>query len=1043
MKKVFAKTVGLILSAALCLTSFPVGSYAQEILTQDLQEEQIVVRGEELAADGVYDADFPEGSDTGDILQEGIDEEEVLSENTSVTDSISDNNTVLPDDLTDDDNIGNDGYFYPYEKDGPQITFVGRNNGEYKTMRFRNDHNVTGGLAIKAILEAVGNYSNVINGMIDEEGALFDDSKNEYITGWKVTVDGVGEEYLSNDLTYPDSGYDYMIQSGKDYYFTAIGQKGVCPDSYGFYIESIPSVIYNGRQHVIADIPLKNGDLSSKTNDLKVSVVYKMETLRPNVDYSIKYNNNKEASLKMDDNYNGIFEQKYTDPSKRPSVTVTGKGQYAGFSATAYFDIYPYNFGKEKSHAQISGLDNAYVLKDGKVQGKIAPKITLTHEGMKEITLKDGRDYEIAIYKGDKSGKGQWLFWQKGSTQNLVAPGKYLFAVRGKGNYCGVYCGQADAMNFQLSPAYPFICETYTESFAPWQFALTEETVYDLADMKINIGKPVINHSIDKKVYTPDDFQISVSYKKDKKWEEVPKDCYSVTFTSGEYPYIRSITSSNIPNIDYTNSAFSPYTSEGKVAMAGSYTVTVKAKTYNSLGLVGILTGKNKVRLKGITPKNSQLKQRTIKYDGSNDFGPVYVTAGLPYDLIVDAKNALNYHIDGGTDSLFPSSTMALYHRYVGEDIGAKVVYPYKPFNDRMPGTYTAEFIPVGSAIDHDKVLKCTYKRVGISLKEAEDKKNPDTNSPLFKVDMSEADNTLNVNGTMPNKLTIDFNGNKNVINKSQLLCNGAAVTLRDQYSNEIDVRIYAYNNKEPGQAYIVIEGDGMVFKGKSSKYYFSVNEMPVSSSILVINPDTYNYSAYGILYASMNPMQKNWKKSVYPENPNITLYQAYYKNEKDFKEHRLSYGKVDKKFYKLELVDLDTTHHNYFQVDVKNGTKQGFSFASSVKLNQSYTVYGDKANITSIDVEYEGNSYILPDTKPSLVFTGGQIRPTVKKVFVNGEPVTSNDYIVTYGNNFEAGKKKGSVTITLIRNSATKEFKKGGTKTFFFDITPAPGVTL
>ena len=47
MKKVFAKTVGLILSAALCMTSFPAGSYAQEILTQDLQEEQIIVRGEE------------------------------------------------------------------------------------------------------------------------------------------------------------------------------------------------------------------------------------------------------------------------------------------------------------------------------------------------------------------------------------------------------------------------------------------------------------------------------------------------------------------------------------------------------------------------------------------------------------------------------------------------------------------------------------------------------------------------------------------------------------------------------------------------------------------------------------------------------------------------------------------------------------------------------------------------------------------------------------------------------------------------------------
>ncbi len=980
----------------------------------------------ETEGDGEIIPDFPDEN----LSESGI-EEETVSEN-SIEGSVSDNEieeeTVSGNDL---EECGRDGSFYPGE-DASRATFTGKNNGETKTIVYKLTADS------KTVLNLVGTI-NVINYLWDEEGYFVDPSKEEYIVGWNVAIDGVLKAHLTCEQLK-----NYTVYKGRDYLFTAKIEKKLADN---IIIDAIPGVYYCGKQHIIdTGTPLSRKDAKNKAADITLRVREKDSgrSLVFGVDYTVKYKNNKEASMKMDDNNNGEYEQKYNSLNKRPYIIVNGKGGYAGFSAKVYFDIYPYNFGKQTPHVEISGVKTTYSLKKGRISGWKEPKITITHPGLKKKTLKAGRDYETVIYKYET---GSWImqkYYAKPGrpmkpAKDIDAEGKYLYAVRGKGNYCGIFGGQGN-MEMNL----PFVCDTYTEDSAPWQFKVMNDTKHDLANAKIVIKHPTVDYNFDSFRYYNDvdtAFDISVYYYENKTWQQYPQIAYDTYYVGKPYDYIYGHKDGKAVIRKLEN------TELGGAMVAGEYKVVVKAKAGNGFNAVGSCTAKTKVKVRGISTNYKKLKKTEFKYNGAplsaSDLEAAYNSAGLPINIIVDPKAAMDNQFESTADS------EGIYRsKYLGSivdfnKIDPRTVCPINTVDDRMPGTYSNEFIAVGAGIDHDKPFIRKYKRVGIKLTEAEKTNNPETGMILFTASANMA-SAFNVNGTFPSGIKIYFNGYMNYL--PQMYYNGQTYPITDAYGNTIDVKIWAYNNKKPGKAYFVVEGDGKVFKGRSSKIYYDISDRVVSYKITVVNSEDWyvdngkkipytlkkGMGYEGNVYAVMSPGKKT--NGGLPKKKNIELYQAYFKNASDYSMGKKYLKKIDPKYYSLQF---GYTAFNNYTVSVNTGKTHGFNFSSSPTLSDNYTLYDKKVDIKKILVDAPKGYYYLPNSKDVIAeYTGRQIKPTVLEVVLsNGITLSPSDYDVEYGSNINAGNKKGSIKVTLKQNMSDYNFKYGCSKTFYFNI--------
>ncbi|MCR5508458.1 MAG: hypothetical protein K6F34_07210 [Lachnospiraceae bacterium] len=971
-----------------------------------------------------------------------------VSENSVSGNSVS-GNTVSTNTVS-QNTIGDEGWFYPGENPGCLITFLGKNHGTSKKITYVNM--IPSGTT-KTVEDFLGATCDEVIENLKDEGGKFVENPDK-IVAWAVSVDGVYRYTIK-----PSELKSFTMNRTQDYLFTAKIQKQLADD---IVINAMSGVYYCGKAHVVNGEKIKKKDIKKKINDIDLTIIdtENDKELVYGTDYTVKYKNNTEASMKMDDKNNGIFEQKYGEDklSKRPYMIVTGVKNYKGFSAKVYFDIYPYNFGKQDPHVQISGIKNTFTINNGKISGWKEPKITLTFSGLKKKTLKAGRDYEAVIYK---AGTGNWLMQISGgkpmAASQISEEGQYLYAVRGKGNYCGIFGGQVNlSVSFNPETPYPIICTTYTEDYAPWQFRVVNDAAvkFDLANAKVEVQHTTVNYNYNSfQYYTGDNaFGISVKYKDGNVWKQYPQSKYDLCFIGKDYNYIYGVDDKNRPVIRSNTNT------DSSAMFAGEYKLVVKAAEGGET--VGSYTYNKKIIVKGVNTNYKKLKKATIKYNGAPstaaDLEKAYSNKGLKVNIVADPRAALGnyYEKTKDSDGIYES-------KYLGsvvdfDKIDPKTVCPVNTVNDRMPGTYRNEFIAVGAGVDHGKTFVRKYKRVGIKLKEAEKAKNPEENWNLFYV-APLGEGKFNVSGAYPTNIDISFNGCTNHL--PEMSYNGQRFRLEDAYHNSVTVRLWAYNNKKPGnKAYIVIQGDGKVFKGRSSKYPYNVVPREVSynidsltSDMLYVDhgkkipltlKDSVGYA--GIIYAKMSPGKKY--KGKLPKKRDVKLYQAYYRNASDYAKNKKSLKKIDPKYYRL-LFNYDMAYNRY-SVAVKTGRVGGLKFNPDYyRLNEYYSLYDKNVKIKSIKIQAEDADYVLPDSKavPAL-FTGTQIKPQVVFIKLSNGEVLYNDgkhYTVEYGSNVTAGKKKGSITIKMKQNTDDWNFKYGGSKTFYFNIGTHPGRTL
>ncbi len=933
------------------------------------------------------------------------------------------------------------GYVYVGESEY-WITFEAINNGQVKTQYFKNTliDGATQDLAtfVAAILAQI----DVLNG-------------GHKLTGWAVSTNGGKTSYLDTGFHYFGTTTSFVIKPRQDYYLRAIQGKNITD---GLVVDTISSVYYDGRSHVIQETTLKSSALKSKVNDLFLTVSYlkpdgNLVLLRYGTDYTVSYKNNKNASLKMKDD--GTYEKAYTSDAQRPYVIVTGKGNFKGFKTTVYFDILPYNFGYVSSLANgplatISGLKYSYALKNGKLSGTVKPVVKIKFS--KTFTLKKGTDYTPVIYKAVSD---KWVKQAITDPSEITTEGAYLYTVQGINNYCGTVFGQTGSQisfNDGTKPGdvTPAICSYSTGACMECQFIVKDNTKLDLANAKVTVGtksKPYKNGTF----YTGENFKIKVKAGTAELKEGID---YRIIYDGVDYKRF----------VGY-NKLYQSYISEmsssefaDKIQMANTYKIRIVAVDGNTAGYFGSQSSKKTVKISGtkIESKWFKLTSKKISYDGNASSGTFKYDLGMKVtrqtpNILPVAESTTEYTLyDYGTNF---EKYYALGSSY------ANAVTVMSEF-DVLPGTYTMAVYPLGPGVNHDKMLTVKYKRTAITMDKAIEK-------GLVKVTAAE-NAKYNAGGSLPSKINILYNGRWT--NNLGLRYNGESFTVYDKYGYPTTIKVYGANNTKPGKTpYFVLQGDGTVFKGKSKskKLTYAVDPTPVTSDtdIAVIDASNFDltygsyttslpYPAYdpGRVYAVLTPIEKTDKNmdGSLPKKSKvkITLYQTCFKNEAEYNEKRMSLAKIDPKQYDFTLKGIEGEDHA-FLVTVTNKAgmlpaETGFDFGTGKTLLADYTVYDKAAKITSVTVKKGSETYTLPaDSSKPITFTGGAIKfdELVSATLNNGETVDGNSLRAEYKKNVATGK--GTITVYLKRETTGYTYKYGGSGKFTFTIQKAADGTF
>lgn len=172
-----------------------------------------------------------------------------------------------------------------------------------------------------------------------------------------------------------------------------------------FKIEKCPITIDN--KDITVD-KVAGGTYTGQKVTPNVTVRYKNRVLQKGRDYTVAYKNNVKVST-----------DESVPADKKPSLTITGKGNYTGVREQIYFEISPKNIN-----------DHGVIVKADAVEEKKPYKITIKN-GTK--TLSPNKDY--IIIKIEKDGDKEPVYEDdKGTKSNSVklnASGKYKVTIRG------------------------------------------------------------------------------------------------------------------------------------------------------------------------------------------------------------------------------------------------------------------------------------------------------------------------------------------------------------------------------------------------------------------------------------------------------------------------------------------------------------------------------------------------------------------------------------------------------------------------------------
>lgn len=201
----------------------------------------------------------------------------------------------------------------------------------------------------------------------------------------------------------------------------------------------------------------------------EVKVYDGVKELTAGKDYTVSYKNNKNA-------YTLSEEDEGFDPSKAPSITVIGKGNYKG-KDTAYFVINP---------KYINNVDTiVQTIPDQKEDGKVKKPVPLIKLGKSK--LKAGTDYAVTYLSED------------GKETECKEAGTYIARVTGKGNYEG----SIDCRFVIYSNQLIHISKAKVQKIPDYVY--TSEPRDLSADVKLSYNKKNLEEGTDYKIIYNDD----------------------------------------------------------------------------------------------------------------------------------------------------------------------------------------------------------------------------------------------------------------------------------------------------------------------------------------------------------------------------------------------------------------------------------------------------------------------------------------------------------------------------------------------------------
>lgn len=939
------------------------------------------------------------------------------------------------------------GYVY-VEQSECYFTFLIMNDGVWRKTTLTNELTTE-----KKIDEAID--MTMLNSIVSEA------FPNE-IFEWRLSINGAYYTTLTDTFKQKvDSSYvDYMFRPGMDYTLTAHTCTMVAEN---IYVDAIPAVFYDGRTHVPTECVLK--DRKSSLNDLNLRVWQYNDgvatDLRYGIDYKVALRNNKDASMKMGDN--GSYGLLENDDKKRPVAQITGIGNYSGFSSDVYFSILPYNFGEKhwgmvngQILAEMSGLKTSYSLKNGKLNGKINPTVTIYNDWSGKTTkLKQGSDYEIRLYRYNEAG--QWIYMPDGVDQ----AGRWLCTLRGRGNYCGTVFGQDptatdSVFNDGTRPGAinPPVFAYDSGDVPNGQFRVGNESL-DISKAKVTVKKSSVPYTRGK-YYDGSKDSLGITVKLGNYTLKEGTD-YSVTYDGDDFTEVQGKDiARNVYITGTNNSVF-----KDRIWMSNRYKVIINAISGNPGGYFGALDTKKYVRITGfrVESKNYHVEPLSRKYDGQYTDGTVYYDMAVGMNL-VNVDSAMNgYYTDkviGGEKVRIYDYLKALeadFNAAYGGTFDKNGVISLTEYQ-KNPGSYHHSVHPFGEGADHSSYATVPYTITAAPISEAF------TSGLLSVVNVSEA--VYNAGGAIPAEITFRFNGRIQVL---KMYYNKQTFTVTDSDGGtKTDITVTVTDNKKPGMGKLSFTGDNVVFKGTRSKYAeFKIKPLKlnddVTQSVHVLQASDYmilhgkvtntvKVSAsrpIGSLYAVTEAVAWKGGKCKY----NTAVYQSYYADEEGFENGCATLAKL-----KTSQYDIDYYGTSGTGILVTLRTKSpgadtaGFDFVNPMAFDRMYDCYDEAGKIVGITVKYNGTEYELPRDNKTLAlnYTGSQVQfDSVLKVKVqtkDGEIEYDPGYFdVSYGDNVVAGKNKGSVTVTLKKGASG--FKYGGKKKFTFNIAPTEKIRM
>lgn len=817
--------------------------------------------------------------------------------------------------------------------------------------------------------------------------------------------------------------YNAPLQYNEINVYAIIGSYATVRDTdEGVYINSPLPVTYTGLVHKLAADPASAKKNAGKSASYDLGLVIKDTSstdedgdsyeLVYGKDYTVKYKNNKNASVRLDPatgEYTPIYTDAQAASKKSPQMIITGKGNYKGMKSVVYFDILPLSLNSDEGavgrfkSGQIGG---AYVLKKN---GGINLNVKPVRYGRSYDPSRGG--YQNDIQKQVKYGKNDMALtlqmlkettsaWEdlgslsgkalKSTLKKVVSTGQYRVKYTGTGNFYGV--GGYDT--FEVYDRGKVLFSSLKVKTAKKKYAAGGVSANELVT---GIKTSVKNAQGKKVKLTASDYDVELTPLSDS---ARVSDDNSKAMSAGVY------TATVSPN--YDKDKYPALAGDGSIKVTVTVTGSKLKSNMVSLDWAGkgeAYDGKSKdvtISLKGVDTSQLTLAKEVI-LKGKKQY--------IPLD-----EEELKGAVVAAGDKL---TVKGCYDLEDGRTV-----------DNTLPGTYTLALL--GKEGFGGSLLKVRYKRVPVKL----------SAGALKAMDAS-----FNISGIRTQILI-----SENAVNKDEYIEGTGDANYSVKYGKFNALKGSVSGNRiGTVTATVKVKSDTTGYKkGSSAKVTFDV---------YASYADVYNYSDFdhynpGALFVRVAGDVKNGSKP-----PKFTVYQASADGKK--------LKKLPGGYYKAEYVKEETEDKDAapgYSIKLTGGKLKGFDFREGGRVLQgAYCEYQKKAskwtgvkyNSSAAVIMDEGDGMVYTDRsidsyayttvkldtsgkKPAVSYVGNSfILPVIDEVVVDGQTLKreDGDFVITYSKNNKPGMAKMTVTLTRGASEKTKSYPLGGSKTFTFKI--------